>query len=381
MFSQGVKLPFRLLGIPLYLEWSFLVIVPLLALSIGSRVGPMGQIFGLPDSYSLTDGAMPYLLGLTAALGLFLGVLLHELGHAVAARAYGVRVERISLWFLGGVAQFEQMPRQRLSEAVVALAGPAVSFLLAALCWLSLLFIPPDLTPLRFILLYLTSMNLLLGLFNLLPALPLDGGRVLRSVLLLFMPLGRATDNAVRVSRLLAILMGLFGLLSGNFLLAVIAIFVFLASAAEAHAARMEEGLDNLPATLLMNPNVPSIPPETRVDELSTLVWQHRHTSFPVVDFDRRVMGVLKLEHLLNADPSRPVLDYMSPPSTAPISSSASDILRLIERCDCDAVFITDSSSRLVGVVTPADLERAVRLRQIIPGSHQRGFPRPGLAS
>lgn len=379
MFNQGIKLPFRLLGIPLYLEWSFLVILPLLALSIGGRAGPMGQLFGLPDPAGLTVGATPYILGFTAALGLFIGVVLHELGHALTAQSYGVRVERISLWFLGGVAQFETMPRQRLAEAVVAIAGPVVSFALAAFCWFIQLYIPHNWDAVRFLLLYLTSMNLVLGLFNLLPALPLDGGRVLRSVLAAGMSFGKATRIAARVSRILALLMGVYGLLTGNYLLAVVAVFVFIAGSAEAASAQMEESLSNIPIRSLMNPNVATIPPETRIGELSELVWRYRHNTFPVADFAGRAMGVIRVDEIQGHDALTQVSDVMKPASTIHEDATAADAYIALLRSESSSLIVTDSLGRIVGFVTQTDLERAIQLRRLIRESTPPhiGRPRP----
>ena len=128
MFNRTIRLPFTLLGIPLRLDWSFLVILPLLALMIGSRIEHLAGMFGMPAPQATQLGGSwtAYLLGLVAAVGLFAGVVLHELGHAVMARAYGVRVRSITLWILGGVAEFDEVPRDRGAEAIIAMVGPLV---------------------------------------------------------------------------------------------------------------------------------------------------------------------------------------------------------------------------------------------------------------
>jgi Zn-dependent protease len=127
MFGRAFRLPFRLLGIPVQLDISFILILPLLAWLIGRQVAYWAAIFGIPDAPILHEGWMPYVLGLIAALGLFISVVIHELGHSVVARLYGVQVKSITLWFLGGVAQFNEIPRQRGAEAIIAIVGPIVS--------------------------------------------------------------------------------------------------------------------------------------------------------------------------------------------------------------------------------------------------------------
>jgi Zn-dependent protease len=131
MPGRGWRLPFRLLGIPVSLDPTFALVLPLFAWLIANQVGAfatlLAQVGVVLDVTDLTTGATPYVLGLASALGLFASVVVHELGHAVTARLYGVQTKMITLWFLGGVAQLEDMPRARGAEAVVAIVGPIVS--------------------------------------------------------------------------------------------------------------------------------------------------------------------------------------------------------------------------------------------------------------
>src|SRR5690606_10083870 len=219
----GILLPFRLLGVPVRLDVTFLLALPLFAYVIGSQLpeftAQLRQVALLRDpdlARRLVPGqseSVAWLVGLVAALGLFASVLVHELGHAVVARLYGVRTLEIRLWFLGGVAQFKDLPRRRGAEAIVALAGPATSLALGALLWLALPSVPLGSTATT-VVAYLGITNVGLALFNLLPAIPLDGGRVLRSLLALAMPRLRATNVAVAISAALAALMGFYGVVS-----------------------------------------------------------------------------------------------------------------------------------------------------------------------
>ena len=248
MFQHGIFL-FRLAGIPVHLDLSFLLVLPLWALYIGRNLPHYFALLGLPQDPRLLQGPYPFLLGLLAATGLFLSVLLHEVGHALAARRYGVATRRITLWLLGGVAQMERIPREPMKELVIALAGPLVSLLL----FLLFRTLPWEAGALGFLGRYLALVNLGLALFNLLPALPLDGGRVYRALLALRKPYLQATRQAVALSQALAWALGLFGLLVLNPLLVLIAFFVYMASRADAEATLLAQALEGLKAKSVLD--------------------------------------------------------------------------------------------------------------------------------
>ena len=217
MSERGIRLPFKLLGVPVLLDYSFLLILPLFAYLIGSQLGTYAQVLAAAgvhiDPSGLQQGVTRWVLGAAGAIGLFVSVLVHELGHAVTARLYGAKTLDIRLWFLGGVARLDEMPRGRGAEAVVAIAGPLTSFLIGVLLWVVL----PQVTQYpgpALVISYLAITNVALAIFNMLPALPLDGGRILRGVLELFMPHLRATSVAAFVSAVVAILLGLYGFFS-----------------------------------------------------------------------------------------------------------------------------------------------------------------------
>ncbi len=178
-------------------------------------------------------------MGVAFLLAVFASVLLHELGHALVARRYGIATRRIILSPIGGIAQLEGMPREPRHELAVALAGPAVNFVIAAGLWL----VAPmfGATPILASLLgSLMLANLGLGLFNLVPAFPMDGGRALRAILASRVGPYRATELAATVGKVAAGLMGVVGLVWGPFLLTVVAAFVWFAANAEQRASRAE---------------------------------------------------------------------------------------------------------------------------------------------
>lgn len=356
MFQHGIYL-LRLAGIPLYLDLSFLLILPFWAWFIGQNLPQYLRLFGLPQDPGLLEGPWPWVLGLLAALGLFLSVLLHELGHALIARRYGVKTRRIILWLLGGVAQLERIPREPAKELAIALAGPAVSFALAL--GFHLLKTPQGAW--GFLSHYLFLVNLSLGLFNLLPALPLDGGRVYRALLALRKPYLQATRQAVALSGALAWALGLFGLLVLNPLLVLIAFFVYMASRTEAEATLLLQVLEGLKVRDLMTQDPITVPPDLSVQEVLGLALAHRVSGFPVVEGER-VLGVVGLEGLDGADPLAPVGRYLQPPLVlSPEEDALTAWERMAERGYTRALVV--EGDRLIGVLSKTDLLRAFQVR------------------
>ncbi|HEX4054293.1 MAG TPA: site-2 protease family protein [Tepidisphaeraceae bacterium] len=375
MFGRSFRLPFKLLGIPVFVDLSFLLVLPLLAWIIGSQIGEFAKMFGLANAHALSTGVEPYVLGLIAAIGLFVSVVIHELGHAVTARAYGVQVRRITLWFLGGVAQFEDMPRQPGAEAIVAIVGPLVSFAIGAVCWWLERFVPPSASPARFIVGYLVYMNIVLAIFNLIPAMPLDGGRVLRSLLALWMPRLQATQIAAGVSKVLAALLGVVGLFSLNFWLLLIAIFIYMSVGAETRFDQFEAITRGLLVRDLMNPDVHAVPPEMHVSELLDHMLRQHHLGFPVVNPSGAVVGMVTLRQVQGKPPQTAVSDVMQRDvPTVSDHAPANEALRLMTRDGLGRVIATADGGRMSGIITKTDLMHLIRLRS---AGWDIGYPRP----
>ncbi len=374
MFRHALRLPFKLLGIPVRLDSSFLLVLPLFAYLIGSQIPAYVALFernGIHiDTTSLQGGLTPYLLGLVGAIGLFLSVLVHELGHAVVARLYGVEVREITLWFLGGVAQFTDMPRQRGAEAVVAIVGPITSALLALLAGLSWGLVGGHGAAL-FLLSYLAVTNAFLALFNLLPALPLDGGRVLRSLLALAMPHLRATRLAGAVSGAIAILLGIYGFFTLQLFLVVIAFFVYNAGRAETQAAIVSSAFAGVRVRDLMTPDPVTVEPDLPLSQFAQLMFFRRHTGYPVVDAGHRLLGFARLQDARDAGPDVPVGSIMTPAETVAPDEEAEHALRRIAEGDLGRLMVVDADGRLLGVVSKTDLIRRIRAhaeQQASPG-------------
>lgn len=212
----------RFAEIDTYVHASFLLLVGWAAWAAWSGAGTLLSV----------------LLGVGFLLAVFASVLLHELGHALVARRYGIATRRIILSPIGGIAQLEGMPKKPRQELAVALAGPAVNFLLAFGLW----FFSPIFGAgfLGSLVGSLIVANLTLGLFNLIPAFPMDGGRALRAFLAERMGSRRATEIAARVGKGVALVGGLYGLFSGQLILMLVAGFVWFAANAELAASRYD---------------------------------------------------------------------------------------------------------------------------------------------
>ncbi len=370
MFRRSYRLPFRLLGIPLRLDPTFLLVLPLLAWLIGSRVGVYVRLLRLPiDPGPLEQGATPYALGLAAALGLFGSVLVHELGHAVVGRAYHVRVRNITLWLLGGMAQFDEIPRRGAAEAVIAAAGPATSLLVAAACRLALALVPADAAAGQFVVGYLAYTNVALALFNLLPALPLDGGRILRSLLGLRMPHLQATQIAADVSRGLAVALGLVGFLGGNLFLLLVAFFIYIAVAGETQHALIAEILRDVPVADVMTREVRTVPVDMRVAELLQVMLRERHLGYPVVDRAGRLVGMVDLADLQGKAPEELVEAVMSREvGTIALTATALDAFLRMSQRNFGRLVVVGRDREMVGILSKTDLIRAIQIRMIVAG-------------
>jgi Zn-dependent protease len=212
-----------LFGIPIYIHYTFLLVIPLFAWIIGSQisvtVGMLEELYVIPiDPSLITSGFFPYVLGAVVSCGLFFGVLVHELAHSLVARAKGIAINSITLMIFGGVATMEEGIPDPKVELPMALVGPIASLVFGIVCG-GLVYFVPSLVPdparagvLIFLFGYLGVLNIILCFFNLIPAFPMDGGRVLRAWLATRMPLHKATKIAADIGKGFAIIFGIIGL-------------------------------------------------------------------------------------------------------------------------------------------------------------------------
>ncbi len=272
----------QLAGVHVQIHWTFLLLPLLIAGSTWSSAGAAAAIAAV-----------------AFVLAIFGCVVLHELGHALAARQFGIKTRDITLLPIGGVARLQRMPRQPLQEFVIALAGPAVNVLIAAslLGMLRLQGVSPaqTLSLDRIQTSFLTRLmwtNVILVLFNLLPAFPMDGGRVLRSLLALLVSYVRATHIAVVVGRIMALAFAAWAFYGGNWMLLFIAAFVYLAGSSELAMARLQAATHDITVDDLMQRHFHTVPADQPLNDLVLHLPLATQQDYPVIR-DQQLVGML----------------------------------------------------------------------------------------
>jgi CBS domain-containing protein len=261
------------------------------------------------------------------------------------------------------VAQLENMPRQRGAEAVVAIVGPLVSLALAGVFYLILRAVPGLPLAVRYVLLYLMVMNVVLAVFNLLPALPLDGGRVLRSLLALRMDPLRATQVAGAVSKFIALALALWAIYPLKPMLLLIAFFIYMAVNAETQQSMIEYMLRGIRVRELMNRGVVTVPPDATVGDVLSLMMREHHLGFPVVE-DGRLLGMIDLKQVQGVPPEAPVAQVMSRRlSMIDQDAPALEAFTKMGRTGFGRLIAVDREGRMVGIITKTDLMRAIQVR------------------
>jgi stage IV sporulation protein FB len=308
---------------------------------------------------------------------IFACVLAHEFGHALAARRYGIRTPDITLLPIGGVARLERMPERPGEEIVVALAGPAVNVAIAGVLLLlgarmDMEYLAALESPSATMLGQLAAINLFLVVFNLIPAFPMDGGRVLRAILALRRGPAEATRIAARVGQALAFVLGFIGLL-GNPILIFIAIFVYAAASAEAQATGMQDASRRLGVRDAMITRFETLSPAATVADAAECLLRTTQHEFPVVDGAGTLRGVLTRNDLIRAlhrtGPATPVLDVMlREVPVVPVHGSLEAALRHLQSGGHAVVAVADEAGALVGYVTPENVGELMMLRRAQPG-------------
>jgi Zn-dependent protease/predicted transcriptional regulator len=260
------------------------------------------------------------LSGILFILALFLCVVLHEYGHALTARKYGIKTRDITLYPIGGVARLERMPEKPIEELWVALMGPAVNVVIAAILFVYL-YVTNTLVPFNNLTVAsgsfaerLMIVNIWLVLFNLIPAFPMDGGRVLRALLAMRMDFVRATQVAANIGQGLAFVLGFIGLFSNPFLL-FIAFFVWIGASQEAGAVQVKNTVGGIPVTRAMLTDFKTLSPRDNLSQVVALILAGSQHDFPVVDANERVAGILERDAFMKAltehGQSAPVMDFI----------------------------------------------------------------------
>ncbi len=303
---------------------------------------------------------------------LFLCVVLHEFGHVFAARRYGIKTSDVTLLPIGGVASLERMPEKPSQEIVVALAGPAVNLVIAFVL-IALLGARFDLSQMAqleqaqsTLIGRVAAANVVLLLFNLIPAFPMDGGRVLRALLATRLGFTRATRVAANVGQALAVVFGFLGLF-GNPLLVLIAVFIFLAASGEAGYVQARDYTRGYLASNAMITAYQTLTTASTLDEAAKLLLSTTQQEFPVVDGGGFMRGVLTRETLIAALRERggeaPVLAVMQRDvPTVPENACLDNVFEQLRR-QGRFIGVVDANKRLVGYITQENLAELLMIR------------------
>lgn len=339
----------------------------------------------------LSGGPQAAWSGLLFMVLLFACVLAHEFGHILTARAFGIATPDVTLLPIGGISRLERIPEQPYQEFLVAIAGPAVNVVIA---FALVLFAGADMSPAHlanvesnqiFMVDRLAAVNLFLAIFNLIPAFPMDGGRVLRALLASRLGFVRATEVAASVGQAVAFALGFLGLFT-NPMLIFIAIFVYLAAASEAYLVAMRAVAHDVPVTAAMVTQDVALKPQAHVDEAVETLLHTSQTEFPVVDDAGRPVGLLGRTDLIRAlrtlGPDARVGDAMGESlPTLGNRQSLEDAFRLLQEKAVPAVAIVDAAGRLLGLVTAASVGEMLMVHDALPrGMHAGPWQRPAGA-
>ena len=322
--------------------------------------------------------------GILFILALFACVVLHEYGHALTARKYGIKTRDITLYPIGGVARLERMPDKPIEELWVALMGPAVNVVIAAGLY-AYLFLTDGLVPLTSLTVAsgsflgrLLSVNIILVLFNLLPAFPMDGGRVLRALLAMRMEYVRATQVAANIGQGMAFIFGFIGLFSNPFLL-FIAFFVWIGASQEASMVQMRNSISGIPVTRVMFTDFKMLSPRDNLSQVVALILSGSQHDFPVVDANGRVAGILDRDSFLKAltehGQSAPVMDFIRRDLTEVDSYDMIEMaLMRLQETGAKTLPVTHGG-RLVGIVTAENITEFLMIRSALKAANN--IPNP----
>lgn len=387
MFERGWTI-FRVRGIPIRLDITLLILLPYLVFVTSIEWTRFATALG----YAPSALKLPSLVwGIILAILVFASILLHELGHSIVALRSGARVRSITLMMLGGVSLIEDdVPPER--ESWMAFVGPLVSMGIAVVSWLLFRFVPfpPDI---KVGLAVLATINGLVAIFNMLPAFPMDGGRVLRGLLARRLGVVRATRIAVGVGQGMAILFGLWGLLSLNFILLLIAAFIYVGAAGEKARTEARAALSGLKVESVMTEGVGEARLDERAGEVARRLIAEQQVAVRVLDGtdaqhpNGQTVGVVMTWDLVRLEHERgenaPLNEAMSGAPVVQVHK-ADDASGLIDKLApigrAAAAVVLDEEEHPVGVVTSDELQRLVSSRARKgpprpPGSGRRGSP------
>jgi Zn-dependent protease len=345
-------------GIDVYLHMTFLILIAWIGLGYWQLAGTVAAVVS----------------GVSFILALFFCVLLHEFGHALTARQFGIRTKSIMLLPIGGIASIEKMPEDPRHEIIIALAGPAVSSAIALALWI-LLRMGNGLVPLEDLsvtggsfLQRLMIINILLAAFNMLPAFPMDGGRVFRALLSLRMEPVKATRIAAVVAQAFALLMAVLGF-RYNLFLVFIAVFIWIGAVAEARMANVKFALSGLAAGKAMLTDFQVLQPDQSLAHAVKLTLSGTQKDFPVLAGDK-VIGVLRQSDLLRGLHDHGKLcrvdqEMQGDVPQADISEPLEAVMERMQAGESGLLIVTDGG-RIAGIIDIDNIMELLRIQKAL---------------
>lgn len=350
----------RIGGVDLKVHMSLIVLLLYIILAANMQFPEAVNQSGIDPT--LLSGS-PFLWSLLLACSLFFSVILHELGHSFAAQLMGVRVNGITLMMMGGISEMERIPEKPYAEFKISIVGPLINFAIAAI----LIFLGDRVTSsnLAFFCYWVGRMNLVLGIFNLLPAFPLDGGRAFRSLLAVRYGMARATSIMVTVARALAWCLGVIAFLSFNFVLLIIAFFIHSAATSELAISVSRGILKGIPAGRI-GTRTPVVDSTHSLDQLAQIMIRSNSRILPVSDATGNI-GLISADDL-NAIPHESwktlkISDVMITVSNPVETSQLLD--DVAPEIAAAGILPLSEGGKIVGIIRYSDFSELVELKSL----------------
>lgn len=365
MFKNSITIG-KISGIPIKLHISFIIALPFIAWAVSTNIETMANMMSIPYQNMIISD---YIFGLLITIFLFVSVGLHELGHSFVARSKGQKINSITLMLLGGMAEIKEMTEDPGDELKISIIGPMVSLAIGLTMILIAQLISSILLPdLVFLILYLGQLNVFLAVFNMIPAFPNDGGRVLRAFIARKKDFLAATKIAVSVSKVIVFIFGVIGFIYGNFILILIAFFIYMRANQEFQYSVIKDSLSDLKVQDLMSQDVSYISGDITVNELLQKMLHKSHSGYPVIE-EGKLVGCVTMEDIRSIKSERHgnvlVKEIMST-DIKRISPKAdvNKALQILLEEDIGRLMVMDKE-RLVGIITRTDIFNAFKIKQV----------------